>query len=72
MKSFDTIRFAVRKGIAEITLHRPDVLNAMTSGTLIELLAVFSERTVNFDGRERRFLPIGTAKTVALLVRLEC
>lgn len=47
MKSFDTIRFAVRKGIAEITLHRPDVLNAMTSGTLIELLAVFSEIKVD-------------------------
>lgn len=43
MKKMETILFRERNGIGEITLNRPEVLNAMTSGMLIELMAILSE-----------------------------
>ncbi|WP_027816471.1 crotonase/enoyl-CoA hydratase family protein [Paraburkholderia bannensis] len=39
--SFETLRYAVEDGIATITLHRPEKLNAFTATMMQELIAAF-------------------------------
>ncbi|WP_322071530.1 crotonase/enoyl-CoA hydratase family protein [Paraburkholderia bannensis] len=39
--SFETLRYAVEDGIATITLHRPERLNAFTATMMQELIAAF-------------------------------
>lgn len=39
--SFETLRYAVEDGVATITLHRPDQLNAFTAQMMHELIAAF-------------------------------
>lgn len=39
--SFETLRYAVADGVATITLHRPDQLNAFTAQMMHELIAAF-------------------------------
>ncbi|WP_322048931.1 crotonase/enoyl-CoA hydratase family protein [Paraburkholderia sp. J67] len=39
--SFDTLRYAVEDGVATITLHRPEKLNAFTATMMQELIAAF-------------------------------
>ena len=60
--SFETIRFAVEDGIATVTLHRPEKLNAYTSAMGEEVCAAFdraredaSVRAVILTGAGRGF-----------------
>ena len=39
--SFETLRYAVEDGVATITLHRPDRLNAFTAQMMQDLIAAF-------------------------------
>ncbi|MEM5431412.1 crotonase/enoyl-CoA hydratase family protein [Cupriavidus oxalaticus] len=39
--SFETLRYAVEDGVATITLHRPDQLNAFTAQMMQDLIAAF-------------------------------
>lgn len=39
--AFETLRYAVEHGVATITLHRPDKLNAFTAQMMRELIAAF-------------------------------
>jgi enoyl-CoA hydratase/carnithine racemase len=39
--SYETIRYEVERGIATVTLNRPDVFNAMNSAMMNELVAAF-------------------------------
>ncbi|MBB3261461.1 enoyl-CoA hydratase/carnithine racemase [Paraburkholderia bannensis] len=41
MPSFETLRYAVEDGIATITLHRPEKLNAFTATMMEDLIAAF-------------------------------
>uniref|UniRef100_UPI00286F5814 enoyl-CoA hydratase-related protein n=1 Tax=Paraburkholderia sp. TaxID=1926495 RepID=UPI00286F5814 len=38
---FETLRYEVENGIATITLHRPEKLNAFTATMMQELIAAF-------------------------------
>lgn len=51
MKKMETLHLEIRDGIAVMTLNRPDYLNSLTSGALIELMAVFSELKVDKNVR---------------------
>jgi enoyl-CoA hydratase/carnithine racemase len=48
---FEEIRYAVRDGIATITLHRPERLNAFTPKMLFELIRAFDQTDADDDVR---------------------
>ncbi len=48
---YETLHFGIEGGIATITLHRPDRLNAYTPAMRDELLALFDETDANDDVR---------------------
>lgn len=59
---YETLRYAVEDGVATVTLHRPDKLNAFTATMCAELLAVLDTidedddvRAVVFTGAGRAF-----------------
>jgi enoyl-CoA hydratase/carnithine racemase len=41
MSEFETIRYAVEEGIATLTLHRPERMNAFTPGMMADIIAAF-------------------------------
>jgi enoyl-CoA hydratase/carnithine racemase len=48
---FETIRLEKAEGIATITLHRPEKLNAFTSRMMVELIAAFDDTDADDDVR---------------------
>ncbi|WP_420997868.1 crotonase/enoyl-CoA hydratase family protein [Cupriavidus sp. 30B13] len=49
--SFETLQYAVEQGVAIITLHRPDRLNAFTPKMMEELIAAFDATDADDDVR---------------------
>ncbi|HEV3430282.1 MAG TPA: crotonase/enoyl-CoA hydratase family protein [Paraburkholderia sp.] len=58
--SFETLRYAVEDGIATITLHRPEKLNAFTATMMQELIAAFD--TTDADDAVRCVIVTGSGR----------
>jgi enoyl-CoA hydratase/carnithine racemase len=41
-RDFETLLYEIEEGIATITLHRPEKLNAFTSRMALDLIAAFA------------------------------
>ncbi|NCY09071.1 MAG: hypothetical protein EBX38_01610 [Actinobacteria bacterium] len=57
MTDFAQIRYTVASGVATVTLHRPEKMNAFTGVMMNELLAVFDE--VDADDAVRAVIVTG-------------
>lgn len=51
MSKYETIRLDVADGVATLTLHRPDRMNAFTEVMMREMIAAFDETDANDDVR---------------------
>ena len=51
LPTFETLLYDVQDGIATVTLHRPEKLNAFTTQMRDDLVAVFDETDKNDDVR---------------------
>ncbi|WP_439669781.1 Enoyl-CoA hydratase/carnithine racemase [Cupriavidus necator] len=58
--SFETLRYAVADGVATITLHRPDQLNAFTAQMMHELIAAFD--ATDADDNVRAVIVTGSGR----------
>ncbi|NOV27875.1 enoyl-CoA hydratase [Cupriavidus necator] len=58
--SFETLRYAVEDGVATITLHRPDQLNAFTAQMMHELIAAFD--ATDADDNVRAVIVTGSGR----------
>ncbi|SOZ09938.1 crotonase/enoyl-CoA hydratase family protein [Cupriavidus taiwanensis] len=58
--SFETLRYAVEDGVATITLHRPDQLNAFTVQMMHELIAAFD--ATDADDNVRAVIVTGSGR----------
>ncbi|SPD67139.1 Enoyl-CoA hydratase (plasmid) [Cupriavidus taiwanensis] len=58
--SFETLRYAVADGVATITLHRPDQLNAFTAQMMHELIATFD--ATDADDNVRAVIVTGSGR----------
>lgn len=58
--SFETLRYAVEDGVATITLHRPDQLNAFTAQMMDELIAAFD--ATDADDNVRAVIVTGSGR----------
>ncbi|SOY71601.1 crotonase/enoyl-CoA hydratase family protein [Cupriavidus taiwanensis] len=58
--SFETLRYAVEDGVATITLHRPDQLNAFTAPMMHELIAAFD--ATDADDNVRAVIVTGSGR----------
>ena len=60
MSDFETIRYAVEDGIATLTLHRPDRMNAFTQAMMREMIAAFD--LVDADDAVRAVIVTGEGR----------
>jgi enoyl-CoA hydratase/carnithine racemase len=51
MSKYETIKLEVANGVATLTLHRPDRMNAFTEQMMHEMIAAFDETDANDDVR---------------------
>ena len=51
LPTFETLLYDVQDGIATVTLHRPEKMNAFTTQMRDDLVAVFDETDKNDDVR---------------------
>ncbi|MBF6992295.1 MULTISPECIES: crotonase/enoyl-CoA hydratase family protein [Cupriavidus] len=58
--SFETLRYAVEDGVATITLHRPDQLNAFTAQMMQDLIAAFD--ATDADDNVRAVIVTGSGR----------
>ncbi|WP_455287061.1 crotonase/enoyl-CoA hydratase family protein [Cupriavidus necator] len=58
--SFETLRYAVENGVATITLHRPDQLNAFTAQMMQDLIAAFD--ATDADDNVRAVIVTGSGR----------
>lgn len=58
--SFETLRYAVEDGVATISLHRPDQLNAFTAQMMHELIAAFD--ATDADDNVRAVIVTGSGR----------
>ena len=63
-KEFETLRYSVEDGIAEIRLDRPDALNAMSPNMAEELNSISLE--IDADRSVRVIILIGEGKAFCL------
>jgi enoyl-CoA hydratase/carnithine racemase len=60
MSEFETIRYAVEDGIATVTLHRPERMNAFTPEMMREMIAAFDR--IDADDAVRAVIVTGEGK----------
>lgn len=67
--SFETLRYEVEEGIATITLHRPDRLNAFTARMMLDLIAAFD--AVDADDAVKAVIVTGAGRAFCAGADLE-